>query len=93
MFSNIAKFQAANVRRPARMPARLSLSNDNSKAGGGSVRPRQSGRPSLACHWRPMAGGGLACHWDAELSGDAAAGEPDQRRIGICRVPSFAQAA
>jgi hypothetical protein len=93
MFSSIKKFRTATARRLAGMSVKLPYSNDNLKVAGDVVRPRQSRRPSLACYWRPAAGGGLACHWDVELLGDTAAGEPDQRGIVVLWRLSFAQAA
>jgi hypothetical protein len=79
MFAKIAKFRVASARQAAPRSATLAHSNDNTmiaRAAGGPPRTR---RPNLACHWRPMIGGGFECCWDIELVNGAATEEPDQR--------------
>jgi hypothetical protein len=81
-----AGLRFASSVQTARSAAAPAHSNDNTKAVNAAVAGHRRGRPVLACHWRPAAGGGLECHWDAEPG--AASLEPDP-----CRISALAYAA
>ena len=69
MFENIATFRAMGARRQM-IPVTLKHANDN--------RITPTGRPTLACRWRPNAVGKLECYWKIEIAGGGgAAEEPD----------------
>jgi hypothetical protein len=84
MFAKIAKFPVASVLRAAPRSAGLPQSNDNTKIVHIAVALHRRRRPVLACHWRPIIGGGLECYWDVEPANEAATEEPDQRLVGAC---------
>jgi hypothetical protein len=79
MFAKIAKFRLASELQAAPSSVTLAHSNDNTMIARAARGPRRTRRPSLACHWRPMIGGGFECYWDIELADGAATEEPDQR--------------
>jgi hypothetical protein len=94
MFANIARFPVAGVLQAAPRSAPLAHSNDNSRMVHAGAGLRRRGRPILACHWRPIIGGGrLECYWDVELTESPASEEPDPRFIRACATSGFARAA
>jgi hypothetical protein len=93
MFSNLAKFRAASAVRAAPRLVVPAHSNDNTKIVHAAVGPHRRGRPILACHWRPTAGGRLECRWQAERAQEASAKEADQRVIAFSRPSGFPHAA
>jgi hypothetical protein len=93
MFANIAKFRAASVARAASGPVAFAHANDNAKIVHGAVGLHRRGRPTLACHWRPMIGGGLECYWDVETAEGTGTDEPDQRAVVVYGLLAFSHAA
>jgi hypothetical protein len=78
MFQKIVPFRVMGARRASGLLA-IPPANDNRINAGGAIAPFRSGRPILACHWRPTTGGGLECYWRIETAGGGAAEEPDGR--------------
>jgi hypothetical protein len=78
MFQKIVPFRVTGARR-ASGPVALMHANDNWINAGGVVARFRTGRPILACHWRPTGGGKLECYWEIETPAGSAAEEPDGR--------------
>jgi hypothetical protein len=93
MFSNIAKFRAANAVQAASRRLVPSRSNDNAKIVHAATGLHRRGRPILACQWRPTASGRLECCWKVERANKTSAEEPDQRWSVVCGPFGFAYAA
>jgi hypothetical protein len=87
MFAKIAKFRVESARQAPPCSVTLAHSNDNAVIARAAAGPRRTLHPNLACHWRPMIGGGFECYWHIELAGGAATEEPDQRWICIYGRP------
>jgi hypothetical protein len=88
MIAKIATFRVKGPRPVVRSAGALTHSNDNKINARTGACLHRTRRPVLACHWRPIHGGGLECHWEIELSGGVASTEPDQRWMNsrLCRL-------
>jgi hypothetical protein len=88
MFAKIAKFRTTSPRLSAQGAIALAHSNDNKGSTRGAPAACRAQRPVLACHLRPISGGGLECQWNAEFANVTATEEPDQRWMTkwICQL-------
>jgi hypothetical protein len=93
MFAKIVKFQAASGVQNTPSSLALAHSNDNMKVVRAAAAFHRRRRPVLACHWRPVTGGGLECYWDVEPANRTVTEEPDQRRTDAGWESGFAHAA
>lgn len=93
MFAKIINFQVASGVQDAPISFALVHSNDNTKLVRAAVALHRRRRLVLACHWRPMIGGGLECYWDVEPANGAPTEESDQCRTDARGVSAFVHAA
>jgi hypothetical protein len=93
MIAKIVKFKVASGVQDAPGSFALAHSNDNTKVVRAAVALHRRRRRILACHWRPVIGGGLECYWNVEPANGAATQEPDQCRRDAGEVSGFAHAA
>jgi hypothetical protein len=83
MFVKTAKSKIVSAPQAVASSVALAHSNGNTviaRVGGRRSRTR---RPNLACHWRPMIGGGFECHWDIKPAEGVATEGPHQRCISM----------
>jgi hypothetical protein len=86
-------FPAASGVQVAPHTVALAHSNDNTKSIHATAPRHRGGRPVLACHWRPTAGGGLECWWAVEPANGATTEDPYPSRMDAAGMSGLAHAA